>query len=257
MSVPLLNFSELGEFGEPLVIMHGLFGSSRNWQTLAKQFAQSFRVINIDLRNHGDSFHSDQMSYADMAQDVFNVLEALGVNQANVLGHSMGGKVAMALTHQFPDKVSRLVVADIAPVAYTHGYSAIFDAIAALDIDRIERRKQADEQLARFIPDNGMRLFLLQNLVIDSGTARWRLNWSVLERVIDDIVSFIPIDDWKIDTPSLFIAGSRSDYVGDDQWNVICQHFTNPTKVMLDAGHWLHAEKPEPFFKTVSQFLEN
>jgi pimeloyl-ACP methyl ester carboxylesterase len=257
MSVPLLNFTELGEVGEPLVILHGLFGSSRNWQTLAKQFAQSYRVINLDLRNHGDSFHSEHMSYPDMALDVFNVLEALGVDRANVLGHSMGGKAAMALTHRFPDKVSRLVVADIAPVAYTHGYSAIFDAIAALDIDSIERRKQADEQLAQFIPDNGMRLFLVQNLVIEAGQARWRLNWPVLERVIDDIVSFIAVDDWKIDIPSLFIAGSRSDYVGDQQWSVIRQHFSNPQKVMLDAGHWLHAEKPEPFFKAVSQFLEN
>lgn len=256
MSVPLLNFSELGEDGVPLIVMHGLFGSSRNWQTLARQFAQSFQVINVDLRNHGDSFHSDQMSYPDMAQDVANVLDALGIDRANVLGHSMGGKVAMALTHRYPDKVRRLVVADIAPVAYTHGYSEIFNAITALDIDTIERRKQADDQLAKSIPDNGMRLFLLQNLLIESGKARWRLNWPVLERVIEEIVSFIAIDDWSIDAPSLFIRGGRSDYVGDQQWDLILQHFTNPHRVILDAGHWLHAEQPEPFYQAVREFLE-
>lgn len=257
MSVPLLNFSKLGEDGEPLVIMHGLFGSSRNWQTLARQLAQSFRVINVDLRNHGDSFHSQQMSYTDMAEDVIKVLRSLRVEPVNVLGHSMGGKVAMALTHQYPDTVTRLVVADIAPVAYTHGYSEIFDAIAALDIDSIERRKQADQQLAELIPDDGMRLFLLQNLVIESGKARWRLNWPVLQQAIEDIVSFVSIDDWSIDVPSLFIRGSHSDYVADQQWDLICRHFTDPHKVTLDAGHWLHAEQPELFFRTVSKFLKS
>ncbi len=240
-----------------LVIIHGLFGSSRNWQGLSKQFAEHFDVITLDLRNHGDSFHDDQMDYPVMARDVIALLDQLHISSAHVLGHSMGGKVAMSLAHTFPGRINKLVVADIAPVSYRHDYADILGPILALDLDGLSNRKQADQALVTSIPDTGIRLFLLQNLVFEQGRARWKLNWPVLQQHMPLITGFVDITHWRIPQPGLFIRGGASDYVSDNSWQLIQQHFAAAELVTLEqAGHWLHAEQPQAFFTRVVDFLQ-
>jgi len=152
MGNPILNFTEQGQ-GTPLFIIHGLFGSSRNWQSLAKRYAEDFRVISVDLRNHGDSFHDALMDYSLMAQDIVDVMDHLQLSTAHMLGHSMGGKVAMKLAHLYPQKVSKLVVADIAPVSYLHDYHELIDAAMNLDLSIDNTRKQIDDRLIRPMRD--------------------------------------------------------------------------------------------------------
>ena len=160
----LLSHSSSGS-GEPLVIMHGLFGSSRNWQSLARVLSQDFEVVNIDLRNHGQSFHAGEMNYPAMAEDVATLLEHLGLDACRLLGHSMGGKVAMTLALMHPALVARMVVADIAPVAYFHHYDDLIEPILALPLETLESRAQAEQLLRQNIPEDQLRSFLLQNLV--------------------------------------------------------------------------------------------
>ena len=257
MTYPLLNYTSQGE-GEPLVIVHGLFGASRNWQSLARQWATRYQVITVDLRNHGDSFHAEEMNYPVMTDDVVSLLEYLDLPPVNLLGHSMGGKLAMCLSQQAPHWVNKLVVADIAPVAYEHDYDELIDPILALELERISNRKQADELLAVSITDQRIRLFLLQNLSFHSGRAVWKLNWPVLKQSMPLITGFVDISDWSIQVPSLFIRGGLSNYVTDQHWALIQRHFKrSQCDTLAQAGHWLHAEQPTAFFERVSQFLGN
>jgi len=250
-----LNFNEQGA-GEPLLIMHGLFGSSRNWHTLARQFAQHFRVITLDLRNHGDSFHDPDMGYDVMASDVMYVMDTLAIDRAHLLGHSMGGKVAMKLTHDFSQRVERLVVADVAPVRYSHHYNEIIDPVLALDLAVIKNRQQADEMLAHDITNQRVRMFILQNLVFEGSHARWKLNWLAIHDNMQKITGFDDITDWSVATPSLFICGELSSYVDARARALIEKHFLNVCfSSLAQAGHWLHAEQPEAFYQQVDRFL--
>ena len=253
---PILNFKSQGD-GQPLLVIHGLFGSSRNWQSLSQQWAQDFRVISVDLRNHGDSFHAAEMNYAVMTEDVVNLMDHLDLDSPHVLGHSMGGKVAMTLCNAHPHRVNRLIVADIAPVSYAHSHHDLIQPILDLDLSGISRRKQADEALTPSIPDPGIRLFLLQNLVIVEGQAKWKLNWPVLNQSMSAITGFPDISDWSIANPALFLRGGLSDYVSPESWHLIHQHFPNARLSTIEkAGHWLHAEKPEQFYQSVLSFLQ-
>lgn len=252
---PILNFQDQGK-GEPLIIIHGLFGSSRNWQTLSQQFAQNWRVISVDLRNHGNSFHDDEMNYPVMTEDVEILMDHLHLTSAHILGHSMGGKVAMTLCHLHPQKVEKLIVADIAPVTYSHSHKSLIEPILEMDLSLIRSRKQADEHLAPSITDKGVRLFLLQNLAFLDGRARWKLNWPVLDASMPDLIGFFDISNWTVDHDSLFIRGALSDYVSSAHWSLIQQHFTQAQlSTIQSAGHWLHAEQPEQFYQRVSEFL--
>ena len=249
----ILNFTRQGQ---PFIIIHGLFGSSRNWQGLAKQFAVHYDVITLDLRNHGDSFHADSMDYPLMAADVIALMDQLQLDQAYVLGHSMGGKVAMTLCHEYPQRFDKLVVADIAPVSYSHDYDDIILPILQMDLANLANRQQADQSLASSIADQRIRLFLLQNLVFEQGQAHWMLNWPVLQRFMPQITGFADISDWHVPHPSLFIRGGLSDYVDERAWQLIQQHFEQAELVTLpQAGHWLHADKPEAFVDAVVAFL--
>lgn len=257
MSHPLLNYTSQGE-GQPLLIIHGLFGSSRNWQSLARQWASNYQVITLDLRNHGDSFHDQQMNYQVMTDDVVELLDHLGLDQIFLLGHSMGGKLAMCLSQQSPQLVKKLVVADIAPVAYEHEYDELIDPILMLDLNQVSNRKQADEELAASIHDQRIRLFLLQNLSFSEGRSVWKLNWPVLKNAMSSITGFVDISDWSILVPSLFIRGGLSPYVTNQHWTLIQQHFLQSQLVTLEkAGHWLHAEQPGLFYDQVSQFFSS
>ena len=251
-----LHYSVNGS-GEPLIILHGLFGSGKNWQSHARQFSAHYQVYTIDARNHGESFHADEMNYRVMAEDVARLLQRLQLQDCYVLGHSMGGKVAMVLTQQHPDLVARLVIADIAPVAYFHHYDDLIDPILALNLDTLESRAQADQLLRQNIPEDQLRAFLLQNLVRESAGWRWRVNWEAIQREMEWLTGFEDLPpEWMIEVPSLFVRGENSDYIGEAEREVINQHFIHcRVETLEDAGHWLHAEKPQQFNRLVLDFL--
>lgn len=252
-----LSYTRSGT-GPPLVVLHGLFGSGRNWQSHTRQFASHFEVFNLDLRNHGQSFHSDEMNYPAMADDVAGLLRSLNLGKCNLLGHSMGGKVAMTFAVNNPDSVERLIVADIAPVAYFHHYDDLIDPILALPLSAIESRAQADQLLRQNIPEDQLRAFLLQNLVREPDGWRWRVNWRAIQRDMEFLTGFGDLPDgWRLDLPTLFIRGARSDYVGAPEIDVINRHFSRASIATIEgAGHWLHAEKPEAFTQRVLEFLQ-
>jgi pimeloyl-ACP methyl ester carboxylesterase len=251
-----LNYTRRGE-GQPLVVLHGLFGSGKNWQSHTRQFAERFEVITVDLRNHGESFHADEMNYPVMADDVASLLRGLSLDHCNILGHSMGGKVAMTLALNYPVLVSRLVIADIAPVAYFHHYDDLIEPILALPLAALESRAQADQMLRQNIPEDQLRAFLLQNLVRENGAWRWRVNWRTIQRDMEFLTGFIDLPaGWMIELPTLFIRGARSDYIGDSEIEVINQHFSDLSIATIEgAGHWLHAEKPEAFAQQLLGFI--
>ena len=255
--MPELNFSVIGD-GSPLLIMHGLFGSSRNWQSLARRLAEHNRVVNIDLRNHGQSFHDASMDYPSMVDDVADLLKQLELESCTLLGHSMGGKVAMMLAHRLPARIARLIVADIAPVAYRHSHADLVEAVLGVDLDTLGSRADADRALAESIPESGLRAFLLHNLARDGEGWCWRMNWGAAGAEMDKLIGFDGLpEDWRLDLPTLFIRGSASDYIGAAEIDVIESRFGNAKVATIDgAGHWLHAEQPQEFLRLVDDFLQ-
>ncbi|MBV9859725.1 MAG: alpha/beta fold hydrolase [Alphaproteobacteria bacterium] len=255
MSVRLVA-TELGQ-GPPLAILHGLFGSSRNWATVAKRLAERWRVIAFDLRNHGASPWADTMSYPEMAEDVRHALAERGIERYAVLGHSMGGKAAMILALHGGASVERLVVVDIAPVPYRPHHLDLLQAMQALNLSSVHRRGEAEARLAAAIPDPGERAFLLQNLVFAEGRAHWRINLSAIGRAMPDLVGFPDLPrDARYDGPALFIAGSRSDYVLPEHEPAIRRLFPRSEIAHVEnAGHWLHVEQPGAFLALVERFL--
>ena len=239
--------------GTPLLIVHGLFGSGRNWRAIAKRMAAKRRVITVDMRNHGDSPRAASQSYPDMAADLAQVIRHIG-GPADVMGHSMGGKAAMVLALAHPDLVRRLLVADIAPVAYPHSQAALITAMRALDLTAIKTRQDADAALKTAVPDDQVRAFLLQSL--DVQTKTWRLNLDVLERDMGLITGF-PDVTGTFPGPTLFLSGGASDYVRPDHRAQIKQLFPNAKFAKLPgAGHWLHAEKPRDFIAAAEMFFD-
>lgn len=241
--------------GRPLVILHGLFGSARNWSTVARRLGERRRAIALDLRNHGGSPWSAGMDYPAMADDVRDVVAPFG--RSAVLGHSMGGKAAMTLALLYPGLVERLIVVDIAPVAYPR--RAHLDYIAAMraaDL-RVERRAQVEEQLRDGVPDPDLRAFLLQNLVSGDGALRWRLNLEALADHMDEIMGWpAAVQSRRYDGPTLFLAGGASDYVRPEYHDAIRAHFPRAEiDAIPGAGHWLHAEQPVAFLARVEAFL--
>jgi pimeloyl-ACP methyl ester carboxylesterase len=240
----------------PLVVAHGLFGAARNWGGLSKRFAQSRRVIAVDMRNHGDSPHDAAHDYPAMAGDLAETIDAAGAPAA-VLGHSMGGKAAMALALTEPDLVERLIVADIAPVAYNHTQQDYIDAMRAADLSAVAKRSDAEPMLMAAAPEPGVRAFLLQNLVFEDGRARWRLNLDALEANMDALIGF-PRLSGRYDGPALFVHGGASDYVTDAHRSEILRLFPAARIVAIPgAGHWLHAEKPKEFLDATLRFLSS
>ena len=252
----LLNVVRSGS-GEPLVILHGLFGSSKNWQSLARHFAKHFEVFSIDLRNHGQSFHHEDMNYEIMADDVSRLLVRLGVSSCGIIGHSMGGKTSILLALLKPQQISRMIIADIAPVPYGHAYDHLIDPILALSIGQSASRTSIDKALELDIPDPLLRGFLLQNLDRVNGQWRWRINWRSIKDNLDRLTGFPELaDDWFIDLPTLFIRGDNSEYITSREEQVIATHFGQAAITTIpDAGHWLHAEQPDRFASQVLAFL--
>ncbi|MBI4429368.1 MAG: alpha/beta fold hydrolase, partial [Ignavibacteriales bacterium] len=210
-----LFFHSYGK-GRPLVILHGLLGSSDNWQTLSKKFAEHFHVVAVDLRNHGRSPHSEHFSYEIMAQDIKEFMEQHGLSSAFLLGHSMGGKTAMTFALQNPDRVEKLIVVDIAPRSYGAQHDVIFDALYGLKLNDFQSRKQIDKALAKTIPASSTRQFLIKNLTRnDAGSFTWRINLDVIYNNYDALNKTIE-PSLPFTKPALFIKGGNSHYVLED-----------------------------------------
>ncbi|PIE07741.1 MAG: alpha/beta hydrolase [Rhodobacterales bacterium] len=236
----------------PVLIVHGLFGSGRNWGVIAKRLSDARRVVTVDMRNHGASRWEESHSYHDLAADLAEVVEAIG-GRADVIGHSMGGKGAMMLALDRPALVRRLIVADIAPVAYSHSQVHLVHAMRGLDLTRIATRTDADRVLSEAIDERDVRAFLLQSL--DVKARRWMLNLDVLERDMELITGF-PAVSGRFDGPAFFLAGAESDYVLPQHRPVIKRLFPNARQAKIpDAGHWLHAENPRAFEAAARAFL--
>lgn len=252
-----LHFTKIGE-GAPLFILHGLFGSSDNWISLGRKFARKYTVILVDQRNHGRSPQSDDWDYQVMASDIQQLASELGYTNINLLGHSMGGKVGMTIADTYPELVNKLVVADIAPKFYPVRHRLIIDGLLSVNLDQIESRDEADLQLANYIPERNVRQFLLKNLDREDGDDFiWKINLEVINNHLENVgVATFPSN--TITIPVLFIRGINSDYVTDEDIMEIRKHFSNSKVESIgNAGHWLHAERPEAFVKTVLNFLEN
>jgi len=249
-----LYFRELGE-GSPLIILHGLFGASDNWLTLGKRYAEKHKVYLLDQRNHGQSFHDDEISYEAMAEDLNQFMTRQGIEKADILGHSMGGKTAMVFASTWPQKVGKLIVADIGPQSYPVHHSTILKGLFSVDLDALGSRKEADAKMAEYIPEMGVRQFLLKNLARTDGGFGWKINLPVIASNIEQIGKGLN-QNTSYAQPALFIRGSKSDYIKDTDLNLIHSIFTNSKVETLDAGHWLHAEKPQEFFQITTQFLQ-
>ncbi len=237
----------------PLLIVPGLFGSARKWGVLAKRLSDTRLVIAAYMRNLGSSPWSDRHSYPDLAEDLAEVITAHG-GAADVIGHSMGGKAAMVLALQHAPLVGRLIVADIAPVAYGHSQMQYLEAMRALDLAGVTTRTQADRRLQARVPEMAIRAFLLQSLDVAAG--RWRLNLDALAAQMDKILGF-PEVEGTFDRPTLFLSGGGSDYVLPDHRATIRGLFPLAQLVKIPgAGHWLHAEKPREFEAAARAFLD-
>jgi pimeloyl-ACP methyl ester carboxylesterase len=251
----ILHAVEAGQGGPPLVLLHGLFGSARNFAQVQRALAQRRRTIALDLRNHGASPHEHDMRYAIMAADVLHTLEHLGALPATLLGHSMGGKAAMQAALMQPDAVARLIVADIAPVPYPPHLRAVVEAMASLPLSPGMTRVQANAALTDVVPDTAMRAFLLQNLQLGAAPA-WRIGLSDIIAGFADIEAWDAPDDARYAGPTLFIAGATSNYIQPAHRPVIRALFPKARFVTLkNAGHWLHADNPAGFVAVVEAFL--
>ncbi|MEM8631625.1 MAG: alpha/beta fold hydrolase [Pseudomonadota bacterium] len=237
----------------PVLIAHGLFGSGRNWGVIAKRLSNDRQVITVDMRNHAESPWAESHSYPDLAGDLAGVVAAHG-GCADVIGHSMGGKAAMVLALTAPERVRKLLVADIAPVGYGHTQSQLIAAMRAVDLTRVNKRSDADAQLASKVEDPAVRAFLLQSL--DVPGKRWRLNFDVLDREMDRIIGFPEIEG-RFDGPTLFLSGGASDYVLPEYRPKIRALFPHAHFAKIPGtGHWLHAEKPHDFEAAARVFLD-
>ncbi len=252
-----LNYKVLGQ-GRDLIILHGLFGSLDNWQTLAKYWADDYKVWLVDQRNHGRSPHSMEFSYQLMAEDLNNFIKQHKISSPIILGHSMGGKTAMEFAVNNPIKLSKLIVVDIAPVKYEVHHYSIIDALKSVPLQNIEKRSEAEEILAKNISDFGVRQFLLKNLYRNNdGGYSWRFNLNVISDNILPISEFdIPIGMFKGET--LFVKGDNSDYILDSYKEIILGKFPAARiETIKKAGHWIHAEQPQIFFDLVSDFMKD
>jgi len=237
----------------PLVILHGLFGQSDNWMALARRWSMERGVHALDLRNHGHSPWSEEWDYPSMALDVLEYLDDRGLDRVHLLGHSMGGKVAMELATHRPDRMESLCVVDIGPKPYPIHHRTLIDAMMRLDLGQIRQRREAEEQLD--IAAASTKQFLLKNLHRDpEGRYAWRFNLDVIDRKLDEVGAELP-PELSFDGPSLFVRGALSDYITDADWDRIVLQFPRARLETVEgSGHWVHAEQPDAFDRVVRSF---
>ena len=251
-----LHYGEQGDGAATVLLLHGLFGSGDNLGALARSLAADHRVISADLRNHGRSPHSPTMSLAELAGDVLALLDALAIDRAHVVGHSLGGKVAMQLALTAPHRIERLVCADIAPVQYAPHHQGIFAGLRAVDLSALKQRGDADLLLARYVEELPVRQFLLKSLYRDDAGFHWRFDLQSLIANYDEVLA--APKGRPFEGPVLFIKGGSSDYLLPEHADRLRTLFPNfKLKIIEGTGHWLHGEKPVVFNKLVRDFLEN
>lgn len=244
----------IGE-GHPLIILHGLFGNSDNWQTHAKKLSEYFQVILVDQRNHGHSDWSDDFSYDLLADDLAELISDLGLKKVHLLGHSMGGKTVMRFAQKHQDLIDKMIVVDIGTKQYPMHHQEILQGIHAVSASAMDSRAEAEALLLPFIPAVGTRQFLMKNLYwIEKGKLAWRMNVAVLEQQMPAILAALPEEENF--TPTLFIRGALSNYILDEDIPELENAFPDSTLITIEnAGHWVHAEAPEAFLNAVLEFL--
>lgn len=245
--------------GQPLLILHGLFGQSDNWNTLARRFGDNgFEVFTIDLRNHGLSPHSDEHNYDLMAEDIREFIVSHGLQHVILLGHSMGGKVAMRYALKYKSGLDKLIVVDMAPVEYKPHHREVLAALHAVDFSKVGTRKEAEQILAGYIADFGTRQFLLKNIYwkdTANNVMDWRFNLNAITRNYPAILAAVP--EGSSDIPALFMRGGKSHYIAETDLPEIQKRFPNYSLKTIDgAGHWIHAEKPDAFFDAAIEFIK-
>lgn len=250
-------YSKIEGTGKPLLILHGFLGMSDNWKTLGTQFAVDFQVHILDLRNHGRSLHAEDFSYEIMVQDVVEYCQGHKLENIAIIGHSMGGKVAMLLAISNPELVSKLIVADIGPKFYPQHHQEILEGLNAVDFSVKPSRSDVEEIMSQFIPDFGTRQFLMKSLYWqEPGQLAFRFNLAVFNAKMEEIG--VPLSENAIfDKPTLFIRGGNSRYILDSDFDMIKHHFPHSSiETIPKAGHWLHAENPAEFYQKVTSFLK-
>ncbi|WP_339785105.1 alpha/beta fold hydrolase [uncultured Imperialibacter sp.] len=253
MSDKKLFFRKLGQ-GKPLIILHGLFGASDNWLTIGKSLSEHFEVYLVDQRNHGQSFHDPEHNFDVMAEDLANFIKENNITQPIVLGHSMGGKVAMNYALSHPGELEKLIVVDISPRGYKVHHDQILKGLKSIDLGSLDSRKEADDQLAKYVPNLGERQFLLKSLSRTGDGFEWKINVAAIDINIGLIVG--EIDGEPNPVPALFIDGENSNYIRDIDLPIIKKLFPDSQVVTIkNAGHWVHAEQPEAFLETLMAFL--
>lgn len=250
-----LNFKSTGQ-GEPLIILHGLFGMLDNWQSVARALENHFTLYLVDQRNHGKSPHLDEHSYKLMASDLREFMLQQGIPQSNLLGHSMGGKTAMQFALDYPEMVTKLIVVDMGIKQYEGGHDTIFEALKSVELNTIKNRNEADVQLSKYINSIGVKQFLLKNLTRESdGSYHWKFNLKALSENYDNILSSIN-SEIPFEGETLFIRGALSDYIPDSDWEAITKLFPmSKLETIQNAGHWVHADQPEALISAIRQFL--
>lgn len=252
-----LQHREYGTGGPAIVLLHGLFGSSANWGSIARELSGGYRVIVPDLRNHGQSPHAERMDYPAMAADLWRLLEHLEITRPILAGHSMGGKVVMRAALERPGHTRGIAVVDIAPVSYAHDFSLILEGLRAIDLDGLANRSQADRILAAFVPEPEVRAFLLQNLVRGPAGWRWRLNLPALASSMRSITGFEAPPGAVYPGPAHFIHGARSHYVLPEYGPRMRELFADAVLCRVEeAGHWVYAEQRAGFMACLQRFLQ-
>jgi esterase len=250
----LLNYQQSGS-GKNIILIHGLFGRLENLNMVAKALAENYRVTSVDVRNHGDSFHDSVMDYSTMAQDIIDIMQHLAIKSALVLGHSMGGKIAMELALTAPALVEKLIVADIAPVEYPPHHNQIIAGLRSLDFTTIKQRKDADKQLSQYGDNINVRQFLLRNLSSENGQFSFKCNLENIAKNYPKIMTAYQGSD-SYQGPTLFIKGANSNYILPEHRTAILRLFPQSrARIIQGAGHWLHAEKTLAFNRSVEGFL--
>ena len=244
--------------GQPLIILHGLFGQSDNWNTLVKQFSENgFEVYAVDARNHGLSPHSDEWNYKVMSDDILELIKDNNLEDVIFMGHSMGGKVAMQFAIDHPQHLDKLIVVDIAPKYYPLHHQSVLAALQAVDFSVVTARREVEDVLSQYISDLGTKQFLLKNIYWkENGELAWRFNLNVMVQKIENIGE-ATVSDKICDVTTLFIRGEKSNYILEEDIDLIQEIFPRSIlETITDAGHWVHAEQPKAFFECVMKFIK-
>lgn len=250
-----LNYQAYGS-GFPLIILHGLFGMLDNWHTVSRSLGAHFRVYALDQRNHGRSPHSEVFTLEAMAEDVQDFMDQEGISSAILLGHSMGGKIAMRVALTEPQRVEKLIVVDIAPRSYAPQHDGILEGLTSIDLSQMSSREEINAGLSRWIPQLDVRQFLMKNLARrDNGTYYWKMNLQIIQSNYQEVIKEV-VSDYPCQKPVLFVRSTKSSYLLESDGSTILRLFPNSTMVDFETGHWIHAEAPDLFVSTVEDFLQ-